>query len=85
MRRGTGDLRTQIAGVDSVLADAARTSPVAGLLADGRDNVKEHWERLSADMRGKIVDELMTVTVMPAPRGVKVFNPELIRIDWKTE
>ena len=32
LRRGTSELRAQLAGVDSVLADMARTSPVAGLL-----------------------------------------------------
>ena len=84
LRRGTSDLRCQIAGVDSVLADAARTSPVANLLADGHNKVKERWGAASPDIKGKIVDELMVVTVMPAPRGVKTFNPELIRIEWKT-
>ena len=84
LRRGTSELRTQIAGVDSVLADAARTSPVANLLADGRDKIDERWQASTPDIKGKIIDELMTVTVMSAPRGVKVFNPELIDIDWKT-
>jgi site-specific DNA recombinase len=82
LRRGTSELRVQIAGVDSVLAEATRTSPVAKLLTEGPDNVEKHWAWSSPDLKGKIIDELMTVTVMPAPRGVKVFNPELIRIDW---
>ena len=84
LRRGTSGLRTQIVGVDSVLADAARTSPVANLLADGRDKIDERWQASTPDIKGKIIDELMTVTVLPSPRGRRVFNPELIRIDWKT-
>jgi DNA invertase Pin-like site-specific DNA recombinase len=82
LRRGTSELRAQLAGVDSVLAEAARTSPAARLLKDGADNLAEHWRNTSADIKGKITDELMTVTVMPAPRG-RGFDPDYVRIEWK--
>lgn len=82
LRRGTTELREQLAEVDAVLTDLARTSPVANLLAAG-EAVTEHWNALSADLKGKIVDELMVVTVLPSPRGTKGFHPEYIDIDWR--
>ena len=47
---------------------------------DNPDSLREHWSACSADTKGKIVDELMSVTVMPAQRGTKGFNPDLIDI-----
>jgi len=81
LRCGTSDLRTQLAGVDQVLADLSRKSPVADLIAAG-DQLEKHWAALSADMRGKVVSELMTVTVQPGRRGAREFNYDLISIDW---
>jgi site-specific DNA recombinase len=83
LRRGTSELREQLNAVDAVLADYARTSPAANLISAG-DAFAEHWEALSPDLKGKIVDELMTVTVLPSPRGTKGFHPEYIEIVWKT-
>jgi site-specific DNA recombinase len=68
LRRGTSELRTQLAGVDSVLAELARTSPTAKLLADGGDRLAEQWADASPDVRGKIVDELLVVTVNKSVR-----------------
>jgi site-specific DNA recombinase len=82
LRRGTSDLRVQLAGIDKTLADLARTSPVADLLAAG-DKAPERWATLSADMKGKVVDEMMVVTVNKAPRGGKGFNHELVDFDWR--
>ena len=90
LRRGTSELRTQLAGIDSQLAELARRSPVADMLADG-ETVEKRWAALSPDMRGKVVSELLTVTVLPTPRGVKgvttdratgtrIINPEYIDI-----
>jgi site-specific DNA recombinase len=91
---GTADLRAQIAGVDSVLADAAATSPTVQLLDGEPDELEDRWHACTPDIKGKIVDELMTVTVLPTPRGTKgvtvdratgtrTINPEFVRIEWK--
>jgi site-specific DNA recombinase len=90
LKRGTGDLRSQFAVIDAQLAELARRSPVADLLAAGGD-LEKHWAALSPDMRGKIVSELMTVTVRPTARGVKgvtidretglrIINPDYVDI-----
>ena len=70
LRRGTSELRAQLAGIDNQLAELARRNPVADLLAPG-EAVEKRWAALSPDMRGKVINELMTVTVLPTPRGVR--------------
>jgi DNA invertase Pin-like site-specific DNA recombinase len=87
LRRGSTDLRQQVAGIDSVLAEAARVSPVA-VLMDGEDDIDEQmlidrWTAASLDIKGKIVAELMDVTVMPGRRGMRPFDPSLIEINWR--
>jgi site-specific DNA recombinase len=90
LRRGTSELRTQLTSIDNQLAELARRNPVADLL-DAGEAVEKRWTALSPDMRGKIVNELMTVTVLPTPRGVKgvsidratgvrIINPDYIDI-----
>jgi site-specific DNA recombinase len=94
LRRGTTELRTQLAAIDSELAELARRNPVSDLLA-GEDALVKRWVALSPDMKGKVVSELFTVTVLPTPRGVKGvridratgkrhINPEYVRIERKT-
>ncbi|WP_237080269.1 recombinase family protein [Mycobacteroides abscessus] len=83
LRRGTTELRSRLAVLDSQLADLARVNPVADLLGAG-DRLSEKWAALSKDLQGKVVNELMTVTILPAPRGRRAFDPDYIRIDWKT-
>lgn len=82
LRRGTSELRCQATKIDSEVAELARTSPVANLISAG-EAITEHWQALTADLKGKIVDELMVVTVLPSPRGTKGFHPEYVRIEWK--
>jgi len=71
VRRESAKLAEQIAGIDKTLADAVRTSPAAALLKDGVGRLDEYWAAASPDIRGKVIDELMTVTVHPTPRGVR--------------
>lgn len=85
LRRGTTTLRTKLAAIDSQLAEAVRTDPIAGLIAD-RQRVQERWDECSPALRGQIVDALVTVTVLPIPnkdRGPQGFNPDYVRIEWK--
>ncbi len=82
LRRGTNELRTQLSGVDAALAELSRRSPVADLISD-RAKLDERWAALSPDLQGKVVNELMTVTVLPAPKGTKGFDPRFIAIEWR--
>jgi hypothetical protein len=70
LRSGTIELRGRIGEIDRTLADTAAASPAIHLLDGDPDELQTRWAALSPDMRGKIIDELMTVVVHPTPRGV---------------
>jgi hypothetical protein len=70
-----------LAGIDSQLADAARTDPVAGLIAN-RKLVKKRWDACTPAIKGQIIDALMTVMIVPCPSS-PTFDPQFVRIDWK--
>ncbi|GAA4292935.1 recombinase family protein [Mycobacterium paraffinicum] len=81
LRTGTAQLRTQLAGVDGVLSDLARTSPVAKLL-EAKEKLQDAWAASAADIKGKIIDELMVVTVNKATRkGGPGLDPSRIHIE----
>ena len=80
LRRGSAELRARLAAIDAVFADLAATSPAAVLLDGDPDELHERWQECTPDLRGKIIDELMTVIVNPARRGGGGFNPDFIDI-----
>lgn len=58
--------------------------------AEREARVREAWEALDVDRQRRIVEEMVTVKILPAPRGVRDFMPELIvvrarRIDSRSE
>jgi DNA invertase Pin-like site-specific DNA recombinase len=80
LRKGTNDLRTQLAGVNNVLADMARTSPTAKLL-EAAQTVEQAWTDATPDIHGKVIDELMTVTVTKATRKGGGFDYDRVKIE----
>lgn len=86
LKRGTAELQKNMAMIDAELATARASSAVANLVLAG-DDLQATWEGTSPDVRGKIIDSLMTVTVLPAVRGRKpggtYFDPSSVQIDWK--
>ena len=77
VRRESAKLSEKIGVIDAALADMARRSPLADLLADGTDKLDARWAEATPDMKGKIIDEMFTVRVNPAPKG-RYFKPEFI-------
>ena len=67
LRSGTAEHRSRRDAIDKVITTATRRSPAAGMMA--ADDPRAYWTTCTPDLRGKIVDEIMTVTVLPAPRG----------------
>ncbi len=84
LRKGSTALRSKVAVIDSELADATRTSPVAALIASG-EKLFERWGEMSVTQRAQAVDELAVVTVLPCPKGLRSFSSDYIQIEWKTE
>jgi site-specific DNA recombinase len=72
----------RLEAIEKQMANAVRAPTIAQLAA--AVDVDAAWAGLSLDMRRAVVDALMTVTVQPARRGSRGFNPTLIDITWKT-
>lgn len=49
------------------------------------EDVHAAWERLDLRQRKVLVDLLVSVTVLPAPRGRAPFDPAAVRIEWKAQ
>jgi site-specific DNA recombinase len=89
---GTEETKAKIAEIDTALAAAGMRSPLDELR--GRD-IRTAWfgtepdrsDGLSLGHRRAIVDLLMTVTILPAPKGRRAsgayFDPQYVRIEWK--
>jgi site-specific DNA recombinase len=86
LKRATAQLRAKLDAVDAEIAAARSSSALANLVLAG-DDLRATWEATSADVRGKIIDALMTVTILPAGPGRRpggfYFDPDTVRIDWK--
>lgn len=83
VRREAAKLSDKIAALDSALAELARRSPLAELLSEGTDKLEKRWAAASPDIKGKILDELFTVVVLPiGPGHAPGFRPDRIEIRW---
>jgi site-specific DNA recombinase len=78
-------IQAKLAEIASQMAAAAAGSPLAGF-ADA-DDVQTAWDAATVSRRKVVVDTLMTVTLLPAPRGRRpggsYFDPESVRIKWR--
>lgn len=81
LKRGSTELRAALGNVDARLA-AARASAVANLVLAG-DDLRATWAASPPNVRGKVINALMTVTVLAGRKPGPHFDPSLIRIDWK--
>jgi len=72
--RQKGNIR--LAEIEAELADLGRESALAPLVA--AQNVRKAWEGLGDDRRRAVVDALMTVTLHPAGRGARIFDPDKV-------
>jgi DNA invertase Pin-like site-specific DNA recombinase len=85
LKRGSAQLSNALDALESELAAATQGNPVAALVdgSGGRARLEKRWVTTSPDIRGKIVDQLVTVTVNRSPLGLRRFDPTYIDITWK--
>jgi site-specific DNA recombinase len=81
MRTANERLSAQIAEIEAQLADAGRVDALGPLIAAA--DVAAAWRALSVAQQRVVIDMLMTVRLDPPGRGVRVFRPETVRIEWK--
>lgn len=84
LKRGTAELSTAVGSLDAELAAATQGNPVAAFVGNGHGGAQfeQRWAELSPDIRGKIIDQLVTVTVNRSPRGLRRFDPEYVDVKW---
>lgn len=84
LQRITDGIRGQLDDLATVAAARARGSVLSGI-ANASDPVKA-WTSAATERRRSVVRELLEVTVLPIPAGkwARVFDPELIRIEWRS-
>jgi site-specific DNA recombinase len=75
VRRESGKITDKIAAVDAALAEMARRSPLAEMLSEGLDKLGSKWAAATPDIKGKVIDELFTVVVLPIPPGGRTGKP----------
>jgi site-specific DNA recombinase len=69
--------------LDSQKVKEVETDPVDEITKDGPEGVAPNWAKASPDIRSKVIDKLMTVTVLPTPLGTRVFDDQYVDIEWK--
>ena len=80
LQAGTGELRGRLDEVETALAAASATSPLAGIA--GRLDAAEVWEGLDLGRRRALLRALADVTLLPARRG-RGFDPSSVVIAWR--
>ena len=88
LAEGTARLRERLTELDARIAAASDVQVLAPFA--GRDPAVV-WDGLDLDRRRGVLDALLTVTVLPAPKGRppgwrpgdSYFDPASIRFDWK--
>jgi site-specific DNA recombinase len=70
LKRGSAELRAALGNVDARLAAARASSAVANLVLAG-DDLRATWAASPPNVRGKVINALMTVTVLAGARGRK--------------
>jgi DNA invertase Pin-like site-specific DNA recombinase len=84
---GRRQLRGRLDAVEQRIAGAARADLLAPLIADPAGV----WETMVLDQRRAVISRLMTVTLMPAPKGRPLgwrpgepyFSPSSVSIGWR--
>jgi site-specific DNA recombinase len=81
LRTATERVRRNLAAVEAEMADAGRVDVLGPIVAAG--DVRAVWDALGVARQRVVVDLLMTVTVRPAGRGKRHFDPDSVHIKWK--
>jgi hypothetical protein len=84
---GREELSAELAEVEQKIADAGKADVIAPLLQDP----ERVWAGLEIEQRVAVIDALITITIMPSPKGrpagwkpgTSYFQPEYIKVEWK--
>jgi site-specific DNA recombinase len=81
MIAATEEGNNRLAGIGDELAEAARESVLAPLIA--AENAAEVWESLDLSRKRAVIKTLMSVTLLSPGKGARrAFDPATVRITW---
>jgi hypothetical protein len=81
LKTSTAKLSKTLAAVESKMLDANKTHVFDGLI--GTRDPQTVWDGLTLDRRRAIIDVMMTITIAPAVRGARGFDPEQVQVSWR--
>lgn len=77
---GSRRIRARLAEIADTLAVSGRADLLGPLVH--ADDVAAAWEAMDTDRQRAVVDELVTVRILPPGRGVRRFRPETVDVQW---
>ena len=82
LREVLSGLQRRLAEAEEAMQSTTRAPVLADLVT--ADDVRATWDGLGLDRRRAVVDTLITVTILPTTRKGPGFDPESVRIDWRS-
>jgi len=82
-RVASAGLRERLGEVEAQLADSGRVNVLGPLVT--ADDVAATWEGLGVERQRVVIDALMVVRLFAPGRGARVFDPETVGIEWRSE
>jgi len=77
---GTKRLRDRLDSIAREMPSLVGATALSPLI--GAADVEGAWDVLATAQRRAVIDALARVTIHPAGRGARVFNPETVEIEW---
>jgi DNA invertase Pin-like site-specific DNA recombinase len=83
LRSGTKRVNSRMEIVVTELTAIAATPDLAPLVT--ADDVGAVWDAFDVDRRRAVIEVLMDISIQPAGRGARTFDPETVTVEWKGE
>lgn len=83
VRRSSARLRSELADAEARIQSGTHADVLRPLVT--APDVGKAWAAADLQQRRAVVEILMRVTLLPPERGHQPFNPETVRIEWKSE
>lgn len=77
---GTRALQERIQVIEKKIAELRKKSTVLDLVASAED-VAARWAELSPDRRSTVINDVVRVTILPAPKGARVPTQERLQFE----
>lgn len=82
VRKSSERLRDELRRIEAEMAATVHTDALGPLVA--AQDVSAAWSGLDVQQRRGVVDALLTVTLLKPETGRRDFDPDSVRIEWRT-